>query len=113
MGAVRGSSSSIAFSSTESPLVERLARRSRAEAVVGEVPERPRVVTESLRRGSFMAAVARGVGKAATGGCEMEFCLKRLVKALEVMEPRRCRAISTAFVVEFPSSDDMVAGGMI
>lgn len=49
-GAVRVlSSSSIAFSSIESEFVDRLPRRKRAE-VVGEVPESPSVVTESLRR---------------------------------------------------------------
>lgn len=54
VGAVRAmsTSSSTAFSSIESELVDRLARRRKeAEAAaVGEVPERPRVVMESLRR---------------------------------------------------------------
>lgn len=51
MGAVRlPSSSSMAFSSIESELVERLARRRSAEGVVGEVPDKPIVVTESRRR---------------------------------------------------------------
>jgi hypothetical protein len=50
-GAVRVlSSSSTAFSSIESEFVDRLARRKRAEVVVGEVPESPSVVTDSLRR---------------------------------------------------------------
>jgi hypothetical protein len=108
-GAVRGlSSSSMAFSSIESEFVDRLARRRSAEVVVGEVPERPSVVTDSLRRGSLMAAVARGVGNGAAGGCETELVRKRLVKALVVMEPRRCRAMSFGLAAEFPLSEDIV-----
>jgi hypothetical protein len=50
-GAARGpSSSSTAFSSNESEFVEMLPRRKSAEGVVGEVPDKPIVVTESLRR---------------------------------------------------------------
>jgi hypothetical protein len=108
-GAVRGlSSSSMAFSSIESEFVDRLARRKSDEVVVGDVPERPSVVTDNLRRGSFMAAVARGVGNGAAGGCETELVRKRLVKALEVMEPRRCRAMSLGLAAAFPASEDIV-----
>jgi hypothetical protein len=102
------SSSSMAFSSNESELVERLARRRRAEGVLGEVPERPRVVTESLRRGSFAAAAASGVGKLDAGACETELLRKRLEKALEVMDPRRWRAMSFGLLNEFPLSEDIV-----
>jgi len=103
-GAVRLlSSSSTAFSSIESEFVDRLARRRRAEAVVGEVPERPSVVTESLRRWSLTEA-----GKGAPEGCETELLRKRLVKALWVMDPRRCRAMSFGLAVAFPLSEDMV-----
>jgi hypothetical protein len=47
------SSSSMAFSSIESELfelVDMLPRRMKEELLVGEVPERPRVVTERRRR---------------------------------------------------------------
>jgi hypothetical protein len=101
------SSSSMAFSSIESEFVDRLPRRKRAE-VVGEVPESPSVVTESLRRWSLAAEEASGVGKGTDAGCETELLRKRLVKALEVIEPRRCRAMSFALVVGFPLSEDMV-----
>lgn len=88
-GAVRApSSSSTAFSSNESEFVDMLARRSKAEGVVGEVPDNPNVVTESLRRGSFIVDV-KGVGKTGAGGCEIEPFRKRLVKVLEVTDPRR------------------------
>jgi phage gp16-like protein len=100
------SSSSIAFSSIESEFVDRLPRRRMAE-VLGEVPERPSVVTESLRRWSLAAEEASGVEKGAAVGCETELFRKRLVKALEVIEPRRCRAMSFALVVGFPLSEDM------
>jgi hypothetical protein len=104
------SSSSMACSSIESELVDRLARRRRAEGVVGEVPERPSVVTESLRRWSAAAPETRGVGKGAVEGCATELFRKRLVKALEVMDPRRCRAMSfeLALAVEVPLSEDMM-----
>lgn len=102
------SSSSIAFSSTESALVDMLARRRNAEGVVGEVPERPSVVTDSLRRGSLEAAEANGVGKGVAGCCEVELFLKKLLKALEVMEPRRWRAMSLELLFEFPLSEDMM-----
>lgn len=105
-GARPPSSSSTAFSSIESELVERLPRRRRADGVVGDVPERPSVVTESRRRGSLTAVEARGVGKGAAEGCETELLRKRLVKALEVMDPRRCRAMS--FALLFPLSEDIV-----
>ncbi len=111
-GGPRGpSSSSMAFSSIESALVDRLPRRMKAEGVVGEVPERPSVVTESLRRWSLTAAAARGVGNDVGGCCETELFRKKLVKALEVMEPRRWRAMSFALLAEFPLSEDMVKEG--
>ena len=51
VGAVRAkSSSSTAFSSIESELVDMLARRRKEAEGVGEVPESPSVVMESLRR---------------------------------------------------------------
>ena len=54
LGAVRApppgmSSSSIALSSMESELVDMLPLRTKADVLVGEVPERPMVVTESRR----------------------------------------------------------------
>jgi hypothetical protein len=107
-GVVRASSSSMAFSSMESELVERLARRRRAEGVVGEEPDRPSVVTESLRRWSFTAVDAKGVGKAVTGGCETELFLKRLAKALDVTDPCRCRAMSLGLVLVLGFSEDIV-----
>lgn len=69
VGPVRMSSSSTAFSSIESELVDMLARRMKgvdaeAEAPGGEVPDRPRVVMESLRRCSFKAADVRVPGRA-------------------------------------------------
>lgn len=60
------SSSSIALSSIDSePLVDKLPRRSPkgVAMVVGDVPERPIVETDNLRRWSFMA-VAMGPGSA-------------------------------------------------
>jgi hypothetical protein len=51
VGAVRAkSSSSTAFSSIESELVDRLARRRNDADAVGDVPDRPSVVIDSLRR---------------------------------------------------------------
>lgn len=38
----------------------------------------------------------------------MELLRNRLVKALEVMDPRRCRAMSFGLLVEFPLSEDIV-----
>ena len=115
-GGPRGpSSSSMAFSSIESGFVDILPRRMKAEGVVGDVPERPSVVTESLRRWSLTAAATRGVGndEVAGGCCETELFRKRLVKALEVMEPRRWRAMSFALLAGFPLTEDMVMeGGM-
>ena len=69
VGAVRAttSASSTAFSSIESELVDRLARRRNEAEALGEVPDRPRVVMESLRRWSFMAAVESAPGNGATG----------------------------------------------
>lgn len=100
VGAVRvlgaASSSSMAFSSMESELVEMLPRRMPAETgmVVGEVPERPSVEMERRRRWSFMAAVVMGPGKTLVP-CEVELLLwKRLVKAAEVTEARRARGMS-------------------
>lgn len=106
-GMARGplSSSSMAFSSIESEFVERLARRRSADGVVGEVPDKPMVVTESLRRCSFMVTDAMGVGKAVAGAWATELFLKRVEKAPEEREPRRCwRAISFGLVFELPLS---------
>lgn len=72
------------------------------------MPDRPSVVTDSLRRGSFTPAEASGVGKAVAGGCETELLRKRLVKALVVMDPRRWRAMSFGLLPEFPLSEDML-----
>jgi hypothetical protein len=113
VGAVRASSSSTAFSSIESEFVDKLAlRMNEAEALFGDVPDRPRVVMESLRRCSLMAAVESEPGKGATGFCEL--LRKRLVRAAEVTDPRRCgRAISLGEVLlEIPAplvlSEDMM-----
>ncbi len=112
VGAVRvASSSSTALSSIESALVERLALRMKEAEAVGEVPDRPSVVMESLRRCSFMAAVDKGPGKGATGTCEVELLRNRLVKAAEVTDPRRCgRAMSLdeTLLVLLPLSEDIV-----
>lgn len=100
------SSSSMAFSSAESELVDRLARRRKAEVLVGDAPERPTVVTESRRRWSL--AAANDVGK---GWVVVELLRNRLVKALEVIDPRRCRCVSFVLVVVVmgsPVSEDMV-----
>jgi hypothetical protein len=97
LGTVRAlivpSSSSMAFSSTESELelVDTLPRRreNAGPPAVGEVPDRPTVDTERRRRWSFMAAVVMGPGKV-FGPCANELLRwKRLVKAAEVTEPRR------------------------
>lgn len=54
LGAVLGpkdmSSSSMAFSSMESELVDMLPRRTNDAVFVGEVPDKPMVVTERRRR---------------------------------------------------------------
>lgn len=86
----RMSSSSTAFSSIESELVDRLARRRKAAdaVVVGEVPDSPSVVMERRRRWSFMAADESGPGKADTGAWLTELARKRLDTA-EVTDPRR------------------------
>lgn len=84
------SSSSMALSSIESELVERLARRRNETGVVGDVPDKPKVVTESLRRWLSRADAVRGVGKAETGACETELLLKRLLSDAEVTDPRLC-----------------------
>jgi hypothetical protein len=98
VGAVRTSSSSTAFSSIESELVDRLARLMNEAEALGDVPDRPSVVMDSLRRCSFIAAVESGPGKGVTGFCEL--LRNRLVRAAEVTEPRRCeRAISLGEVV--------------
>jgi hypothetical protein len=56
-----------------------------------------------------MATEAMGVGKPAAGACETELFLKRVEKAPEVTDPRRCcRAISFGLVLELPLSEDMV-----
>ncbi len=50
-----------------------------------------------------------GVGKPVAGACETELFLKRVEKAPEVTDPRRCcRAISFGLVLELPLSEDMV-----
>jgi len=114
VGAVRAlvapSSSSTAFSSIESELlVDRLARRMlNGLELVGDVPDRPTVVTDRRRCGLPMAAaVVMGPGKTAVPA-DVELLLwKRLVKAAEVTEPRRLRDMSG----ELPfwlSGDDMV-----
>ena len=98
------SSSSIAFSSIESELLVDMLPRRRPieEALVGEVPERPRpVVTERRRRWSFMAAVVTGPGNTPVP-VEVELLLwKRLLNAAEVTEPRRVRAAMSGGVLLF------------
>ena len=114
VGAVRTtSSSSTALSSIESALVDRLARRRKEDCAVGEVPDRPSVLIESLRRCcSVKAAFDRGPGKGATGVCEMELLRNRLVIAAGVTDPRRCeRAISLGEVV-LVLSEDMAEEGV-
>lgn len=91
------SSSSMAFSSSESELlVDRLARRAKEALLVGEVPDRPIevVVSDCRRRCSLRAALVIALGK--TGVAEATELLrwKRLAKAAEVTEPRRLRCMS-------------------
>jgi len=58
-----------------------------------------------------MAAFDRGPGKGATGAWEIELLRKRLVRAAEVTDPRRCeRAISLGEVV-LVLSEDMAEEG--
>ena len=91
VGAVRdeaGSSSSIAFSSIESELVEMLPRR-RVKGVatlLGDVPESPMVDMDSRRRWSLM-------GKAVAGAAVDPFLWNRLVSGL-LTELRRWRDMS-------------------
>lgn len=118
----RMSSSSTAFSSIESELVDRLARRRKAAdaAVVGEVPDSPSVVMESRRRWSFMAVDESGPGKADTGAWLTELARKRLDTA-EVTDPRRwLRAAMSVgaegvllllLLLELELSEDMVKEG--
>ena len=89
VGAVRlmPSSSSIAFSSIESELVDMLDRRALNDAV-GELA-RPRVEIETRRPRSLVIAVEMGPGMF-VGACEME--LLRNMLARPPMEPRRGRA---------------------
>ena len=114
----RMSSSSTAFSSIESELVDRLARRRKAAdaAVVGDVPDSPSVVMESLRRWSFMAADDSGPGKGVTGAWPIELFRKRLDTA-EVTDPRRwLRAMSLGaeeVLLVVVLSEDMVKGGRL
>lgn len=107
------SPSSMALSLMESELVETLARRIKAaEVLVGEVPGRPKVATETLRRWLSSMDVAKGVGKPVTEGCEMELLRKRLVRVLEVTDPRLCcRAISLLELLEDELSEDMMKEG--
>lgn len=89
------SSSSIAFSSMESePAVEKLPRRppkTKGEVCVGEVPDKPSVVIDMRRRWSC-AAEAMVPGKGAVGPPEVLLeRAKRLLKVVEVIEPRRGR----------------------
>jgi hypothetical protein len=58
-----------------------------------------------------MAVAVKGVGNGVVGACETELFLKRLVKALDVMDPRRCRATSLEPAPEFPLSEDMMYDG--
>jgi hypothetical protein len=112
----RMSSSSTAFSSIESELVDRLARRRKAAdaVVVGDVPDSPSVVMESLRRWSFMAADDSEPGKAVTGAWLTELARKRLDTA-EVTDPRRwLRAMSVGaeeVLLLLVLSEDMVREG--
>lgn len=112
------SSSSIAFSSSESELlVDRLARRAKEALLVGEVPERPRevVVRDSLRRCSLRAAVVIALGKTGVPVAVELLRWKRLVNAAEVTEPRRLRCISAGggegglvLLLELALSEDIV-----
>lgn len=81
------SSSSTALSSMESELVERLPRRMlKAAGLVGEVPERPIVVTDRRRR---WASAAEPGGNGGPLGLEEGPRWKRLERAAWVMELRR------------------------
>ncbi len=88
------SSSSMAFSSMESELfVDMLDRRiPNVVGLVGDVPDKPIVVTDSRRCGLFMA-VETGPGKVAVP-VEVELLRwKRFVNAAEVTELRRLRLV--------------------
>jgi len=104
----------MAFSSADS-LVERLARRRKDEGAVGDVPDRPKVEMESLRRVSRPVAVV-GPGKPVTGGCEMELLLNRLLNAAEVTSESRlwcCRFMSLGLLLLLVKelSEDIVKRG--
>lgn len=86
----------MAFSSRESELlVDKLARRAKEALLVGEVPDRPRedVVSDILRRCSLRAAVVMALGKTGVALAVELLRWKRLVKAAEVTEPRRCMSV--------------------
>ena len=86
------SSSSTAFSSMDSEFVVEILPRRRPNgelADCGEVPERPKVVTERRRRWS-RAAAAAAESLAGTLPVEVELLRwKRFDNAAEVTEPRR------------------------
>lgn len=101
------SSSSTAFSSIRSELVEMLPRRGPNWAgLVGEVPERPSVVIERRRRGSAIGGAGfMGPGKAGVPVEPEPLRWNRPVKAPEVTELRRWRGMSEGLLELSP---DMV-----
>jgi len=97
VGAVRPplpgpSSSSMAFSSMESELVDMLPRRNAdmAEVLVGEVPDNPRVETESLRRWASVLVFMVAEGKTGVPATVLPRW-RREAMATWVMEARRSR----------------------
>lgn len=94
------SSSSTAFSSIESEFVDMLPRRKRLEAdvalkvevLVGEVPTRPIVERESLRRWASVLVFMLAEGKAGVPlAVGLGRCWKRLARAVCVTDGRRSR----------------------
>jgi len=103
------SSSSMALSSIESePLVDRLPRRRpKGVGMLGEVPERPTVETDSLLRWSM--AVAMGPGRVGVPEATELLRWNRLVKAAEVTDGRRLRDMSLGLL----GSPVAVVGGKL
>lgn len=104
------SSSSMAFSSIDSELFELVdmlpLRTLKVGGLEGEVPDRPRVVTESRRRPVSIGPVGCP-GKPLPLGTELPRW-KRLVRAAWVMEPRRLRVYISGLLLFVAVSVDIL-----